>query len=167
MATLRHNALDIDNAIDNVNVLSATVSQMILKIYPIGAIYMSISSTSPASLFGGTWEQIQDTFLLACGSTYEEGATGGEATHTLTINEMPKHNHTVNISTDGTGLSTTNRVYWNSGLGSADKNAWGFSYVTGDLPSGASGVSAVNTGGGAAHNNMPPYLAVYVWKRVA
>ena len=58
-------------------------------VYPVGSIYMSVNSTSPATLFGGTWTQIQDTFLLAAGSTYAAGATGGEATHTLTENEMP------------------------------------------------------------------------------
>lgn len=159
MATLRYNASDIDDAIDNVN-------QMILKIYPVGAIYISISDTSPASLFGGTWEQIKDTFLLAAGSSYAAGATGGEATHTLSVSEMPSHVHGVNISSS----ETVNRVIWGSDYGSSDKNAWGFGYVSdasSGLPSGTSGVTAAYTGGGAAHNNMPPYLVVYVWKRTA
>ena len=64
--------------------------------FPIGSIYLSVNSTSPASLFGGTWEKIKDKFLLASGDTYSAGATGGEATHTLTIEEMPSHSHVEN-----------------------------------------------------------------------
>ena len=52
------------------------------KIYPVGSIYISAASTSPATLFGGTWEQIKDTFLLAAGDTYTAGETVGEAEHT-------------------------------------------------------------------------------------
>ena len=126
-------------------------------IYPVGAIYVSVSSTSPATLFGGTWTQIKDTFLLASGSTYSAGSTGGEATHTLSVNEMPSHDHRVTI---GNGFA--NYVYWAGNLGSTDKNAAGLGYqsevVTNTL-------WAEKSGGGAAHNNMPPYLAVYVWKR--
>lgn len=60
-------------------------------IYPIGSIYMSVNSTNPSQIFGGTWEQIKDRFLLACGNTYSNGATGGEANHILTIAETPTH----------------------------------------------------------------------------
>lgn len=73
--------------------------------HPVGSIYMSSQSTDPSELFGGTWEQIKDKFILAAGDTYSAGATGGEATHILTTNEMPAHNHTtriaVNVGTAG------------------------------------------------------------------
>lgn len=63
-------------------------------IYPVGSsIYMNVNSTSPSSLFGGTWAQIQDTFLLAAGSTYAASSVGGEAEHKLTTEEMPGHTH--------------------------------------------------------------------------
>ena len=62
-------------------------------VYPVGAIYMSVNSTNPASLFGGTWEQIKDRFLLSAGDSYSAGSTGGEAEHTLTYGEMPVHSH--------------------------------------------------------------------------
>lgn len=65
----------------------------IYNLYPVGSIYMSVNSTNPSNYFGGTWEQIKDRFLLACGSTYSNGSTGGETTHTLTVNEIPSHNH--------------------------------------------------------------------------
>ena len=63
-------------------------------IYPVGAIYISVNSTSPGTLFGGSWERIQDRFLLSAGSSYSAGSTGGSATHTLTASEMPSHTHT-------------------------------------------------------------------------
>lgn len=58
-----------------------------LSIYPVGSIYLSVNATSPAELFGGTWEQIKDTFLLASGDTYEAGSTGG----VLAISNMPPY----------------------------------------------------------------------------
>lgn len=124
------------------------------NIYPIGSIYMSVNSTNPANLFGGTWEQIKDRFLLACGSTYNAGATGGEATHTLTINEMPSHRHQLTANGDGPSLYPD----WGktSGWGVPSKHLDGNGGI----------VSSALTGGGQAHNNMPPYLAVYMWKRI-
>ena len=123
-------------------------------VYPVGAIYMSVSSTSPASLFGGTWEQIQDRFLLAAGSSYTAGNTGGEATHTLTKNEMPTHSHEI-YSGYGDVVSNVSDAYRYQTWGSSDRG-----WKTGNL-----GTS--NIGGGKAHNNMPPYLVVYMWKRTA
>lgn len=123
-------------------------------VYPVGAIYMSVSSTSPASLFGGTWEQIENRFLLAAGSSYTAGNTGGEATHTLTKNEMPTHSHEI-YSGYGDVVSNVSDAYRYQTWGSSDRG-----WKTGNL-----GTS--NIGGGKAHNNMPPYLVVYMWKRTA
>ena len=131
---------------------AATVSAMLDKAYPVGSIYMSVNSTNPKTLFGGTWVQLKDRFLLAAGTTYKAGATGGEATHTLTASEMPSHNHAV--------------YYPNAGA--ADHSAPG-NYPDGPSDSTyyAIGSYTSSAGGGAAHNNMPPYLSVYVWKRTA
>ena len=63
-------------------------------VYPVGSIYWSNNNTNPASLFGGTWTQIKDKFILAAGDSYSNGATGGASSVTLTINNMPGHNHT-------------------------------------------------------------------------
>ena len=132
-------------------------------VYPVGAIYMSVSSTSPASLFGGTWEQIQDKFLLAAGSSYAAGNTGGEATHTLTENEMPSHTHALRANTSWGNSETLGawQQYVNSGTLS-DVGSSGGTITTSYYYDVAG-----RTGGGAAHNNMPPYLVVYVWKRTA
>lgn len=122
------------------------------KVYPVGSIYMSLSSTDPKTLFGGTWERLKDRFLLAAGAKYSVGATGGEATHTLTKDEMPSHNHYAAVS-GGTDSYGQNRTAISS-----------FAIKT----QGYSDSSTIfATGGGDAHNNMPPYLAVYMWKRTA
>lgn len=128
-------------------------SQIAGEVYPVGSIYMSVSAISPATLFGGTWEQLKDTFLLGAGDTYTAGDTGGEAEHTLTTEEMPSHTHgfAVHYATSTTGSS-----YPRYNVGSA--NPYG----------GTAGVIQTNSkGGGEAHNNMPPYLTVYMWKRTA
>lgn len=122
----------------------------IYNLYPVGSIYMSVNSTNPSNYFGGEWEQIKDRFLLACGDTYANGATGGEATHTLTINEMPSHNHGY----------TRSRLFFSDPPG---QNAIAYNNNIGQ----AIGAATSNTGGSQPHNNMPPYLAVYIWKRVA
>ena len=121
-------------------------------VYPVGSIYMSVNSTSPASLFGGTWEQLKDRFLLGAGNTYSNGATGGEATHTLTVNEMPSHDHEVY----GWGYRSGQE---NSGYGSMAGGS--------RLNEVYNNLKIMPKGGGQAHNNMPPYLVVYMYKRVA
>ena len=140
----------------------------ILEIYPIGSIYLSVNSTNPSSLFGGTWVQLKDRFLLGAGSSYSNGATGGSATHTLTVDQMPSHTHTQNSHTH------TGRFKGFSGI-STSTNGWYFGrrIISEDSYDGTAqttnGTTATNqnTGGGQAHNNMPPYLVVYMWKRTA
>ena len=62
-------------------------------VYPVGSIYWSSNNTNPGTLFGGTWTQIKDKFILAAGDSYTNGATGGAATVTLTVSNMPSHKH--------------------------------------------------------------------------
>lgn len=119
-----------------------------LRAYPVGAIYQSTVETSPASLFGGTWEQLKNRFLLGAGNSYSAGATGGEATHALSIDEMPTHNHTL-ANPVGSGTGTVSGYLW-----STTNQDWGT-------------METESSGGSEAHNNMPPYLVVYMWKRVA
>ena len=126
-----------------------------LAAYPVGAIYISAVSTSPASLFGGAWTQIKDRFLYSVGDTAFAGQQGGEISHTLTINEIPYHSHNTYADDNFCAYSTGNNNEWKQALvnaynGTTISDKWiGF------------------TGGGAAHNNMPPYLTVYMWQRVA
>ena len=136
--------------------VKAAIAEAKLAAWPIGSIYMSVSSTSPASLFGGTWERISERFLLGASSSYSAGSTGGEFTHKLTQSELPNYSLSVtngsNVIRSKTGNSADAYVQTQSG-------GWG-------IPNWESKTVTVASGGsGEAHNNMPPYLAVYMWKR--
>lgn len=151
-------------------------------IYPVGSIYMSVNDINPSDLFGGTWEQIKDKFLLSAGSTYENGATGGEATVTLNTSQIPSHTHTFT----GSSATTSNNGAHTHNIGRDYDGGGGSSRYTvhDDGVSGAGATSPTssagghthtltakgsnsNTGGGGSHNNMPPYLVVNVWKRIS
>ena len=88
-------------------------------VYPIGSIYWSSNNTNPASLFGGTWIQIKDKFILAAGDSYTNGATGGAATVTLSVSNMPSHNHTFtpvgNVSSHSHGMASHTHSFTPSG----------------------------------------------------
>lgn len=128
-----------------------------LSVYPIGSIYISVSGTNPAELFGGgTWERLKDRFLLAAGDTYAAGSTGGEAEHVLTVDEMPAHKHTIKRPQ----WFFADKIDPNSGsIIGIDNSVLNHSY---------NGEQDINySGGSQPHNNLPPYLAVYMWQRVA
>lgn len=134
--------------------IGVDVSSLVDLFYPIGSIYMSTNQTDdPQSRFSGTyWLPIYDRFLLAAGSTYKAGSTGGEATHTLTFNEMPEHRHSIYYPNGGGPYGDAAISYPE---GSGTNKTWQ-----------AEMCKTESAGGSAAHNNMPPYLAVYMWRRV-
>lgn len=118
----------------------------------IGCIYQSTSSTSPATLYGGSWTAIQERFILGQSSTYPTaGDTGGEATHTLTISEMPSHSHEASVR-----VSKEQNAYSPNSLQGTDMwwNDIGW-------------VNIGDTGGNQPHNNMPPYYVAHIWRRTA
>lgn len=142
-------------------------------VYPVGAYYSSSDPTSPAELFGGTWEKIHGRFLFAADDAHPAGSTGGEEAHTLTVGEMPSHgNHLMqgrmyeelaeNASNDSSYRSNTlylgKNVFASTGNFNRGWKDWngGEMYPAGTLK-----------GGGNPHNNMPPYLATYTWHRIA
>lgn len=128
------------------------------NVYPVGSIYMSVNSTNPGTLFGGTWERIMERFLFGCGDErYPAGHTGGEEQHLLTVEEMPSHKHAMAYGPDPSGNSTG--FAYGIAAGSATNSAGGRGY--------ASNLGTFSSGSGWAHNNMPPYLCVYIWKRTA
>ena len=127
-------------------------SDVTIDTYPVGSIYINGLDISPADLFGGDWEQLTDVFLLAASDiesdtpVYSVGLTGGEAEVTLSVAQMPAHKHTLNCSaTSSNGTSKPGAHLRNSG-------AW---------------LLTSETGGGQAHNNLPPYIRKNIWKRVA
>lgn len=150
-------SLAVQDNTDNIAALSSQISNIgsitFDDIYPVGSIYMSVNSTNPRTLFGGTWTQLKDRFLLGAGSTYTNGSTGGEASHTLTVNEMPSHSHPQYVTVSSGGSLSANCDY--------------DSYSSGNARKSAQNVSTGTTGGGNSHNNMPPYLVVYMWQRTS
>lgn len=124
--------------------LTGTIFDAIL---PVGSIIMRYDHTSPNTLYPGTtWTRIENRFLWATTSGGTIGLTSGESTHTLTVNELPAHSHG---SVYSAGAEGEKRFSWLS-AGNANM-AYG----------------AVSTGGGEAHNNMPPYIQVSIWRRTA
>ena len=129
------------------------------QIYPVGSIYITANATNPSVLFGGTWEQLKGKFLVGVDSSDTDfetsGKTGGEKTHILKIDEMPSHNH----------------FLYGSPYGSADWIEGGVQRVKYDVNHKTASNTypigpAFDTGGSQAHNNLPPYMTVYMWKRI-
>lgn len=120
--------------------------------HPVGSYYWSSVETNPGKLFPGTnWTQIKDRFVLAAGDEYSVGATGGKATHTLTEEEMPSHKH----------------YFWQNPSAGAGSGSWeGLAYaIRSKLDSNGEKGYTSSTGSTQPHNNMPPYIVAYCWRR--
>lgn len=143
------NSLTISDANNNTLSFEAIFN----RIYPVGSIYISTNDINPSTLFTGTWEKIENRFLLASGSSYQLGSTGGEATHKLTINELPSHTHNASA---GQFISTSPNVTPGTVM----------SFDSGQYKRYSMN-STSSTGGSKAHNNMPPYLVVSIYKRIS
>ena len=161
-ATNAQNAANAENAEVAEGLTDAVISALMLKMYPVGAIYASTVSTNPGTLFGGTWEALPAGRVLLAqgtsswGTTYAAGSQGGEATHTLTIGEMPSHNHApVNTSL----RFTLNQPTSSDSVARRDN--------LGDIDSITECSTTSNTGSGSPHSLMQPYISVYFWKRVS
>lgn len=125
----------------------STSSMSLLSAYPVGAVYISWSSTSPASLFGGSWVAITGRFPYFNAGTGQ----GGSNSHTLSVNEMPNHNHSIHM-----------RVGWGSGGGASETIFQTSSPTSG----GNKWTESTNyTGNNWSHNNMPAYQTLYAWRR--
>lgn len=136
-------------AVTTLNTTKLARSELLDAVYPVGSLYMSVNAAEPSALFGGVWERLKDRFLLAAGDTYEAGAMGGEATHTLTVAEIPPHQHLFpSYSGD-------------------DIDLFGWAAKAINTFKQEQKIATEYSGAGAAHNNMPPYLTVYMWKRTA
>ena len=141
LAKSLENKQDSSTAINIENI----TEHLLEKIYPVGSVYMSEKPVSPATFLGGTWVQIKDRFLLGAGSSYASGSTGGEASHVLSEDEMPRHQHTI-------------------------YGAFRNNFAVQPVADGAQGWNAATsetsyTGKNVAHNNMPPYYTVHIWRR--
>lgn len=134
-----------------------TKAQLLDMVYPVGSLYLTVSTMPPGGLFGGSWELWGQGRTIVGVNTSDTDfsaveKTGGEKTHKLTQNEMPAHSHLLTGGVSNSGSSSTINLSGN-GYGSAVQQ----------LTYGA----AVSTGGDEAHNNMPPYITCFIWKRTA
>ena len=139
--------------------LSSDVTDLIDVIYPVGSIYMSVSNVSPSTLFGGTWEKIKDTFLLASGDVYTNGATGGSANAVVV-----SHNHNIYDDYNFVGKLQSNSA--SNKRVSVPTSGSNYAYVSSASVFGNFGTTK-SSGESGTGKNMPPYLAVNVWKRTA
>lgn len=127
--------------------------------YPVGTIYHTTDDNfNPNKFWGGTWKKIENRFLYGTKSGENSGTTGGEEKHTLAVEEMPIHNHGLNAFVSGDT---------NYGNGDFVVN-WGYQGQYYQDPYWYPRLGGTNSeGGGASHNNMPPYVTVHIWERTA
>ena len=140
----------------------ATVSEITNIIYPVGSIYITTNNQNPGEYLGGEWESFGEgrTIVGAGTGTYENNVqkvfeieqTGGEYNHTLTINEMPSHDHeNRSIYATTPSAARTQGVAVSGGAGTVNY------YFPWDA----------KTGGSKSHNNIQPYVVTYMWKRIS
>lgn len=153
---------------------SMSSGEKALASYPVGSYYISESATSPASLFGGIWTRIKDKVLIGAGNLYSVGSTGGEAKHTLTKAELPRVTGEIDVSNDvvkAKGCSTGHIVGngMQSGVLSAGSGSNVRCFAYADFMTHPDTLNHIkfNVGSDTPHNNLPPYIAVNIWKRTA
>lgn len=130
-------------------------------LYPVGTVYISTKNVSPITFLGGTWERIEDVFLLAAGTKYTAGSTGGSADAVLVEHEHGERGNNENYDfpqfykQQGGESSSQNMFVYNttSDYYSASTDAWKRLYTE-------------SVGESGSGKNMPPYLVVYAWERV-
>lgn len=162
---------------DSITTDSLTVAgvNILNTVYPVGSIYTNAtSSTNPSTLLGfGTWVAFGTGRVLvskaASGTFATAGATGGEETHTLTTAELASHSHGVNDSghthsmpQDMAYTDASDRLTYSGG----NRQAYGHGAAS-VTNSSSTGISIQNSGSGSAHNNLQPYIVVYMWQRTA
>ena len=189
------NITSILNGLSTVNTsdTSSIYYKLMKLIYPVGSLYWSSKSTNPASLFGGTWVQIKDRFVLACGDTYTSvDATGGASTVTLSVSNMPSHSHSFtpsgNVSSSGSlysgllngwgtdclalgrsegNITVVGGYNETSSKGYVSKNTAGKNFVS--ISSSFTGTAGTtgSEGSGTSFSILPPYVVKYCWERTA
>lgn len=163
---------------------TGSIENLLNKTYPVGSIYMSVNSTDPSTLFGGTWERLKGRFLIGAGAVADtnsntrfgslgaekpdiaSGETGGEYYHQLNATEMPEHNHDTN---DWTIVANKNAVRISTNFGAKCLSTTESTNMVPNIKAtkNEDGNRTGLAGGDGKHNNMPPYLAVFMWKRTA
>ena len=161
-----------DDAVQSKHISTDALTDILKVVYPVGSIFTTDSelyntASRVADKFGfGTWVAIGEGRVLigkGTGDFSDVGNTGGSQTHTLSIAEMPAHNH-LNTATPG----AASRKVWHDSQTGYDGNRTSH-FGSGSSEAGISLMSSlvIDNGGGGAHENMPPYQVVYMWKRLA
>lgn len=148
-AQIADGAITMDKLADAVQ---TAISTVIKGIYKVGDYFITHNAEDPAKRFGGQWELVKDRFLIGAGGDYEILSEGGEAEHTLTVEEMPAHKH---------------ELQQNSVANWVDRRGEHLESSGGDLERPPETPYTKEAGGGKAHNNMPPYKAVYIWVKIS
>jgi microcystin-dependent protein len=163
--------------ITNANITDKrNITSLALKSYPVGSIYINTINTNPTNYFGGTWVAFGTGRTLVGVDTSQTEfdtveETGGAKTHTLTTSEMPSHTH-IQDSHRHTTWQHTNGTTFLADINGTGSTVAGlgltFSATTNpQMQTGSVTATNQNTGGGSAHNNLQPYITVYMWKRTA
>lgn len=133
--------------------------------FPVGTILMTTENVNPSTYIGGTWTALEDVFLFAASETHPAGETGGSEEVTLTASQLPAHRHyTINMAKAEAGVSPD----YQHTVARYDRETTSWEdchYQLNGNSNDANGGRTSTTGSGEAHDNMPPYLAVYTWKR--
>lgn len=133
--------------------------------HPVGSIYQSVEPTSPAELFGGEWQKIEDRMLIAASSTYPVKSMGGEAEHVLIESELPNITGDFEFQSSGNNQGIVNGASGVFSLG--QMSLGGFQPNNKVDESDCARKVKMSFGSNSPHNNMPPYYAVYTWLRTA
>lgn len=194
ISTISVNSATNDGDGNEISTTYVKLNELLNKMYPVGAIYTSTVSTSPSTLFGGTWEAFgQGRVLIGAGTgtdknntqkTFAVGETDatGEYGHTLITDEMPSHTHSVNGDTDSANATHSHTINF-LGTREANMGSGAKCYVRNSQDGGSGftmqsnsddathshgiNLTSGSTGGGQSHNNIQPYVVVYMWKRTA
>lgn len=179
-------------AINDIQLFNETLTLFDI-VHPVNSLYWTTSDEHPSVTFHGLgeWEQIKDTFILAAGDIHANGSTGGAETVTLNATNMPAHSHTTNSqSTTTTGDDSPDHSHGNNYYCEISFTEAGLAYIgagAGWLVQKTTGTGGASTrhqhsyshthgtsnaygdanGNAVAHNNMPPYLTAYCWKRIS
>lgn len=131
-------------------------------IYPVGSIYMSVNATDPARLFGGTWERIEDRFIMGASDTYPAGSTGGSATHTQAESEVGSHVHPSIYAPKHQQV-----LYGATGGLSVFANSMQVTYNLGNNEENREKLIAEKNEEPSPMDILNPYYAAYIWRRTA
>nr|DAJ33038.1 MAG TPA: baseplate protein [Caudoviricetes sp.] len=153
------------------NVVFYNKQEVFLAVYPVGSIFLSTDGTEPAELYGGTWEQIKDVFLLGASDTYPAGSTGGSTAHEheYKLGFMWRFGALVGYPTSAIDTYNYKTQSWNNNNKKVNDGQYtlandGFSSTYGEK---SGGQTYSVTGNTASSSSIPPYYSVYIWRRVA